>query len=224
MAPQERPRERLLRQGPASLKTGELLAILLRTGTKGSSAVDIAEKLLAQFGSLEALSRASVGEMARVKGVGQTKAIQLKAAFTLGARLSRSEAESRSVETPQDVYSLLGNEMRLLDYESIRVISVNTRLKCLAVDEVSRGTMSESLFHPREAFRHALARQAYAVILVHNHPSGDPSPSSADRKVTEMMQQAGKVLQIQVLDHIIIGAPRPGQPQAWFSFREQGVL
>lgn len=225
MAPQERPRERLLRQGPDSLKTSELIAILLRTGTKGSSAVDIAEKMLSLYGhSLEALSRASINELAKVKGVGQTKAIQLKAAFTLGARLSRSAAESRTVETPEDVYALLGEEMRLLEYESVRIISVNTKYKFLAVDEISRGTMNASVFHPREAFRHAIGRQAYAVILVHNHPSGDPTPSRADRDVTRQLKEAGSVLQIEVLDHIILGAPRPDQPQPWFSFRQQGIL
>src|SRR5882724_1750314 len=119
MAPQERPRERLLQLGATALKTAELLAILIRTGTKGFSAVQVGEQLLQKFNSLEALSRASIDEIARVKGVGPTKAIELKAAFTLGARLSRSEAESRSVETPQDVHALLGEEMRLLDYESI---------------------------------------------------------------------------------------------------------
>lgn len=225
MAPQERPRERLLKQGPDSLKTSELIAILLRTGTKGSSAVDIAEKMLGQHGnSLEALSRASINELAKIKGIGQTKAIQLKAAFTLGARLSRSSAESRSVETPEDVYSLLGEEMRLLDHESVRVISVNTRLKFLAVDEISNGTLNASVFHPRETFRHAIGRQAYGVILVHNHPSGDPSPSKADREITRQLKEAGDVLQIEVLDHIILGSPSPDRPQPWFSFRQCGVL
>lgn len=224
MAPQERPRERLLRQGAEALKTSELIAILLRTGMVGFSAIDIADKLLAQYGSLEALSRASVSDLAKTKGVGQTKAIQLKAAFTLGARLSRSEAESRTVESPDDVYALLGEEMRLLDYESVRIISLNTRYKFLAIDEVSRGTVSESLFHPREAFRHAMARQAHGVILVHNHPSGDPSPSTADRKVTQQLKAAGDLLQIEVHDHVILGAPRPNQPQPWFSFRQNGAL
>lgn len=225
MDPQERPRERLLKQGADSLKTSELIAILLRTGMKGASALDIAEKMLSQYGhSLEALSRASVNELAKIKAVGQTKAIQLKAAFTLGARLSRSSAETRTVETPEDVYALLGEEMRLLDYESVRVISVNTRYKFLAVDEISNGTLNSSVFHPREAFRHAIGRQAYGVILVHNHPSGDPTPSKADRDVTRQLKAAGDVLQIEVLDHIILGAPRPNQPQGWFSFRQQGLL
>ncbi len=220
--PQERPRERLLRLGAENLKTAELIAILLRTGMKGASAVDVAEKMPAQYGgSLEALSRASVQELARVKAVGRTKAIQLKAAFAIGARMSRSSAESRTVETPEDVYALLGEEMRQLDYESVRIISVNTRYKFLAVDEISRGTLNSSLFHPREAFRHAIGRNAYGVILVHNHPSGDPAPSKPDRDVTRQLCEAGNVLQIDVLDHIILGAPPPGRPPTWFRFRQK---
>jgi DNA repair protein RadC len=224
MAPQERPRERLQQRGAGALKTGELLAILLRTGTKGFSAIQVGEQLLKQFNSLESLSRASVDEIARVKGVGPAKAIQLKAAFALGARLSRTEAESRAVETPEDVYSLLGEEMRLLDYESIRVVSLNTKYKLLGIDEISRGTLNESLFHPREAFRPALARQAYAIILAHNHPSGNPAPSLADKQITRILKQAGDLLQVEVFDHIVLGAPHPNQPQPWFSFREHGLI
>lgn len=225
MPPEERPRERLLKQGASSLRIAELIAILLRTGTKGSSAIDIAEQMLSQYGgSLEALSRASVSELAKIKGVGQTKAIQLKAAFSIGTRLSRTEAESRSIDTPEAVFSLLGEEMRQLDHECVRVISLNTRYKLLAIDDVSHGTLSASLFHPREAYRHALARQACAVVLVHNHPSGDPTPSSDDRKITKQFVDAGDLLQIKVLDHIILGSPRPNQPQPWFSFRENGLI
>ncbi len=180
--------------------------------------------MLAHFGSLEALSRAPVGELMKIKGVGQAKAIELKAAFALAARLARSEAEARAVENSGDVAALLGEEMRLLDYESVRVICLNTRHRVLAVEEVTRGTLNESLFHPREAFRPALARQAHAVILVHNHPSGSPSPSDADLAVTRQMKQAGEVLQIELLDHVILGAPRAGDSRNFFSFKDEGLL
>ncbi len=220
----DRPRERLLNQGANALKTSELLAILLRTGTTERPVLDLAEFLLTHFGSLEALSRAPVGELARIKGIGQAKAIGLKAAFALAARLARSEAEARPVNTSEDVARLLGEEMRLLDYESVRVICLNTQSKVLAVEEVTRGTLNESLFHPREAFRPALARQAHAVILVHNHPSGDPRPSDADMHVTRRMRQAGELLQIEVLDHVILGAPRNGTDKNFFSFRDEGML
>src|ERR1700722_7739951 len=220
----ERPRERLLNQGANALKTAELLAILLRTGTSGRPVLDLADFLLTHFGSLEALSRAPVGELAKIKGVGQAKAIGLKAAFALAARLARSEAEARAVETPEDIARLLGEEMRLLDYESVRVICLNTKHKVLAVEEVTRGTLNESLFHPREAFRPALARQAHAVILVHNHPSGNTQPSEADKQVTRRMKDAGELLQIELLDHVILGAPRAGDDKNYFSFKNEGLL
>jgi DNA repair protein RadC len=196
----------------------------LRTGTSGRPVLDLADFLLTHFGSLEALSRASVGELAKVKGVGQAKAIGLKAAFALAARLARSEAEARAVETPEDIARLLGEEMRLLDYESVRVICLNTKHRVLAVEEVTRGTLNESLFHPREAFRPALARQAHAVILVHNHPSGNPQPSDADLHVTRRMKEAGELLQIELLDHVILGAPRGGVEKNYFSFKNEGLL
>ena len=201
-----------------------MLAILLRTGTTERPVLELAEFLLSHFGSLEALSRAPVGELARVKGIGHAKAIGLKATFALAARLARSEAEARSIETAEDVALLLGEEMRLLDYESVRVICLNTKHKVLAVEEITRGTLNESLFHPREAFRPALARQAHAVILVHNHPSGNPQPSDADFQVTRRLKQAGEVLQIEVLDHVILGAPRAGNERNFFSFKTEGVL
>jgi DNA repair protein RadC len=224
LPPEERPRERLLNQGANALKTAELLAILLRTGTKERPVLELAEFLLNHFGSLEALSRAPVGELARIKGIGQAKAIGLKASFALAARLARSEAEARTVSTPGDVAQLLGEEMRLLDYESVRVICLNTRHRVLAVEEVTRGTLSESLFHPREAFRPALVRQAYAVILVHNHPSGNPQPSKADLEITRQMKAAGELLQIELLDHIILGAPQAGEEKSYFSFKDKGLL
>ena len=224
LPPAERPRERLLNQGANALKTAELLAILLRTGTTERPVLELAEFLLTHFGSLEALSRAPVGELARIKGIGQAKAIGLKAAFALAARLARSEAEARAIENADDIARLLGEEMRLLDYESVRVICLNTKHKVLAVEEVTRGTLNESLFHPREAFRPALARQAHAVILVHNHPSGNAEPSDADVQVTRRMKQAGELLQIELLDHVILGAPGAGQEKNYFSFKNEGLL
>src|ERR1700728_4166567 len=222
--PAERPRERLLNKGADALKTAELLAILLRTGTTARPVLDLAEFLLTHFGSLEALSRAPVGELVKIKGIGQAKAIGLKAAFALAARLARSEAEARPIDSAEDVARLLGEEMRLLDYESVRVICLNTKHMVLAVEEVTRGTLSESLFHPREAFRPALARQAHAVILVHNHPSGNPEPSDADLAVTRRMKEAGQLLQVELLDHVILGAPRASDGRAYFSFKNEGLL
>jgi DNA repair protein RadC len=220
----ERPRERLLNQGANALKTAELLAILLRTGTAGRPVLDLADFLLTHFGSLEALSRAPVGELAKIKGVGQAKAIGLKAAFALAARLARSEAEARAIEGADDVARLLGEEMRLLDFESVRVICLNTKHMVLAVEEVTRGTLNESLFHPREALRPAIARQAHAIILVHNHPSGNTRPSDADLHVTRGMKAAAAVMQIELLDHVILGAPSKENEKGFFSFKNEGLL
>lgn len=224
MAAEERPRERLLRQGASALKNSELIAILLRTGTKGVSVIQVAELMLQRFGTLELLARAEVGDLAKIKGIGQAKAIELKAAFTLGARLSRSLAEARAIDNPEDVHALMGEEMRLLGYESLRVILLNTKQKILGIEEVTRGTVNESIFHPREVLRPAIARQAYAFVLVHNHPSGDPTPSNADRKVTHMLKQASDIMSIKFMDHIIIGAPRGADTRPYFSFREFGLL
>jgi DNA repair protein RadC len=196
----------------------------LRTGTTGRPVLDLADFLLTHFGSLEALSRAPIGELAKIKGIGQAKAIGLKAAFALAARLARTEAEARAIETADDIARLLGEEMRLLDYESVRVICLNTKHMVLAVEEVTRGTLNESLFHPREALRPAIARQAHAIILVHNHPSGNPQPSDADLHVTRRMKEAGALLQIELLDHVILGAPSKDNAKSFFSFKNEGLL
>jgi DNA repair protein RadC len=224
LPPDERPRERLVKLGPKSLSTAELLAILLRTGVKNRPVMDLAHFLLNHFGSLEALSRASVEDLSRIKGVGPAKAIGLKAAFALAARLALMDAETRSIDQPEDVARLLGEEMRLLDFESVRVLCLNTKHKLLAIEEISRGLLNQSLFHPREAFRPAIARQAHAIVLVHNHPSGDPTPSASDVEVTKCLVKAGEILRIEVLDHVILGAPRPGKSEAFFSFKNAGMI
>ena len=191
--------------------------------TKVAKQSPIVEDEQGQLRARSGISREVVAELSKIKGVGQAKAIGLKAAFALAARLARSEAEARSIETPEDIARLLGEEMRLLDYESVRVICLNTKHMVLAVEEVTRGTLNESLFHPREAFRPALARQAHAVILVHNHPSGNPQPSDADLHVTRRMKEAGTLLQIELLDHVILGAPRAENEKGFFSFKNEGV-
>ena len=139
--------------------------------------------------------------------------------------MNRTGAEACPIESAEDIARLLGDEMRLLDYESVRVVCLNTKHKVLAVEEVTRGTLNESLFHPREAFRPALTRQAHAVILVHNHPSGDPQPSDADLHVTRQMKQAGELLRVELLDHVILGAPqKDGAGRSYFSFKDGGLL
>lgn len=221
---EERPRERLVEQGAEALRSAELLAILLRTGTKGCSAIRIGEELLQRFGTLEGLSRAEVAELASLHGVGKAKAVQIKAAFALGLRLQKSQTASLAIRIPTDVVSLLGEEMRQLPYESLRIIVLNTKHAVITVQEVSRGLLNESLFHPREAFHPAIVHRGYGVILVHNHPSGDPTPSGADIQVTRQMKEAGELLQIPLIDHVILGTKSERYADGCYSFKEYGRL
>lgn len=183
----ERPRERLTKLGADALSESELIAILLRTGVKGANAVDVARQLLLKFQTLGALARCSVKEIASVKGVGPTKAVQLAAAFGLGRRLAREAAVRLKIDNPGIVRELLGAEMRALHRESLRAILLDTKFHLLRIEEISLGSLNESIAHPREIFRPALIHAAYAFILVHNHPSGDPTPSNADRQLTRRL-------------------------------------
>jgi DNA repair protein RadC len=219
----ERPRERLSRLGVGALSNAELIAILLRTGRRGANAVDLAQQLLERYKSLNGLARCSVAELAVVKGIGPAKAVQLAAAFGLAARTAQENIANQRVDTPQIVCDLLGPELRALRKESLRILLLDTRYQLIRQEEISLGTMNESLAHPREIFRPALVHSAYAVIVAHNHPSGDPTPSEADHRLTRRLAEAAGLLQITLLDHIIIGSPQPGRA-AYFSFKEAGVL
>ena len=220
---QDRPREKLLARGIDSLTDAEILAILLRTGISGKNAVALAQDLIAQYGSLTQLARAPAHELAGHRGIGQAKAVQLAAAFGLGARLAREQAFGGVLDTPELIYQLLWQEFRLLDRESLRVVLLDTRYRLIAVREVSRGTLNESLAHPREIFKPAITHSAYAFVLAHNHPSGDPSPSDADLRLTRKVREAACLLQIQMLDHLICGIAGNGKP-GYFSFKEAGLL
>jgi DNA repair protein RadC len=220
---QDRPREKLAALGAAALTDSELIAILLRTGLPGANAVDVARQLLQRFGSLAVLARCTVAELAEIKGVGPAKAVQLAAAFGLAARLAREPFEKQPMDAPAQIYGLLGAELQALHQESLRLVLLDTKLRLMRVEEVSMGTLTETSAHPREIFRPAIIHAAYAIVLVHNHPSGDPSPSSADHRLTGRLAEAAKLMQIVLLDHIIIGSPDGGR-LPWFSFREIGVL
>ena len=220
---QERPREKLAAHGAAALSDSELIAILLRTGIPGANAVDIGRQLILQFGSLAALARASLAELAKTKGVGRTKAVQLAAAFGLASRLAKESLTDIPLDTPAKIFELLGAEMRQLGKESLRVVLLDSKLRLLCVEQVSLGSLNECLAHPREILRPAVLHNAFAFILVHNHPSGDPSPSDADRRVTMRMAEAAKMLQINFFDHVILGSPS-AERAPYFSFREAGVI
>ncbi|HEY2711270.1 MAG TPA: DNA repair protein RadC [Chthoniobacterales bacterium] len=219
----ERPREKLAGQGASTLSDAELIAILLRTGRQGANAVDVARQLIKEFGSLGTLSRCSVREMARIKGIGLAKATQLAAAFGLGQRLAKENRTGKKIETPEAIYELLSAEMQALHKESLRVVLLDTRYHLMRVEDVSLGSLNESIAHPRDVFRPALIYAAFAVIVVHNHPSGDPSPSQADQSLTRRLREAAELLQIKLLDHVIIGAPAQDR-LPYFSFKEMGVL
>ena len=219
----DRPREKLAAHGASSLSDSELIAILLRTGKVGANAIDVARDLLKQHGSLRELSRCGVDELAMISGVGFAKAVQLAAAFDLGNRLAREPLANQKIDSPELVDQLLGSEMRMLRTEEMRAILLDTRYRLIRVEEISSGTVNESIAHPREIFRPAVIASAYAVIVVHNHPSGDPSPSQADHSLTRRLAEAAELMQIKLLDHLIIGA-KSNNGTGYFSFKEAGVL
>jgi len=221
----ERPRERLMELGADALRNAELIAILLRTGMKGVSAIHIAEQLLQKFSTLENLSRANIAEIRQIKGIGRDKAIALKSAFTLARRMAQElRGEAPLLDTPDRVADLLREDNRVYDVETFQVLLVNTRRKLISIERISKGTLDTILVHPREVFRHAIAANAAGVILVHNHPSGDPSPSDADIKVTRDLIRAGQLLRIEVLDHVILGRSTEERPKDFMSLRELGYF
>ncbi len=179
--------------------------------------------MLERYKTLNELSRCSVKEISKIKGIKGVKAIELVAAFKLGHRIAEEQFAQEKIDTPELVYNLLGAEMRALRNESLRVLLLDTRYHLIGREEVSSGSVNESIAHPREVFRPAIIASAYAVIVAHNHPSGDPAPSQADHGLTRRLSEAAELLQIKLLDHVIIGAPAEGR-QPYFSFKEAGVL
>jgi len=219
----DRPRERLTSSGAASLSDSELLAIFIRTGVNGLNAIEVASELIRRHGSLEALSRCSAREISGIRGIGAAKAAELCAAFELGKRLARERSGRMRLDTPEAIYETVAPDLQSLNQESLRVLLLDTKLQLLRIEEVSRGSLNESIAHPREILRPALIYSAYGVVLVHNHPSGDPSPSEADRRMTVRLREAAELLQIRFLDHLVIGSPQTGR-SPYFSFRENGIL
>ncbi len=221
----ERPRERLAAEGPDKLKNSEFIAILLRTGTRGASALEIGGELIARFGTLDHLSRASIKDLCAVKGIGRDKAVTLVAAFSLARQMAKEiRQESPTLDTPERIADLLREENRAYEVENFQVILLNTRRKLIRVEKISQGTLDTILVHPREVFKPAIAASAAAVVLAHNHPSGDPTPSEADIKVTRDLIRAGQLLKIDVLDHVILGRASQERPRDYISLRELGYF
>ncbi|BCU75630.1 hypothetical protein llg_03450 [Luteolibacter sp. LG18] len=219
----ERPREKLAHFGPTALDNAELLALFIRTGTKGRSAIQIGRELLQKYGSIGALGRMPVTALAKEKGLGLAKASQLAAAFELGARVAREQVHQTALDSPDRIYDFLGPQLGHQTQEHLVVLLVDTRLHHAGTVSISMGTVNETIAHPRDILRPVLTHGAYGFILAHNHPSGDPRPSRADETMTRRIQEAAELMQLRFLDHVIIGRPSPVR-QAWFSFREAGVI
>jgi len=222
----ERPRERLVALGPDKLKDAELLAILLRTGTRERPVTELAASLLRTFEhSLSRIARASPEELRQIPGIGADKAATLKAAFELARRMSRETlGEAALLDTPERVADFLREEFRQLEVETFHLLMVNTRRRLIASERLSQGTLDTLLVHPRDVFRRAITANAAAVLLAHNHPSGDPTPSEADIRVTRDLIRAGQLLKIEVLDHIILGRRTVERPRDYVSLRELGYF
>ncbi len=221
----ERPRERLAANGADALSNAELIAILLRTGLKGTNAVEVGKQLLVRFGSLQELARASVDDLRQVRGIGRDKAVTLVAAFALAQRMARElQEESPLLDNPANVVRLLRARNLVKEVETLQVLLLNTRRRLIRVEEVTDGTIDTLLVHAREVFKAAISANASAIVLAHNHPSGDPTPSEADIKVTRDLIRAGQVLKIDVLDHVILGRATPERAKDFSSLRELGYF
>ena len=215
---EERPRERLARLGPQSLTTAELLAILLRVGMVGESAVQVGQRLLQTFGGISGLHRASLDELRNQKGVKLAKAAQIKAAIELGRRLVLEAPEERpAIHSPAEAAELVQYEMCALEQEELRVLLLDTRNRLQHIETVYRGSVNSSQVRVAEIFKAAIRRNATNLIVIHNHPSGDPTPSPDDIAITRTLLQAGELLDVKLLDHIIVGSGR------FVSMKERGL-
>lgn len=214
---EERPRERLIRLGPTALSNAELIAIIMRTGNKNENVLDLANRLLANY-DLKSLSQVSVGELKKIFGIKDAKACQIVAAFELGRR-SLSYIEPRqSVRNPRDIVNLLMLRLQNLKKEFLMGVYLDSKSRIIKYETISVGGLNTSTVHPREVFRTAVSEAAAAVILVHNHPSGDPTPSKEDIELTTNLMEAGDIMGIEILDHIIIGGRK------YFSLKERNVI
>ncbi len=214
----ERPRERLLHYGAGALSTSELLAIILRVGTSGENVVRVAETLLARHDGLPGMAQATIQELCQDKGVGEAKAIQIKAALELGRRLLVAAPHERpQIRQPADAANLLMAEMSLLSQEHLRTVLLDTRNRVISMPTLYVGSLNAASVRVGEVFREAIRANSAAMILIHNHPSGDPTPSPEDVQVTRQIVEAGSLLNIDVLDHLIIGRQR------FVSLKERGL-
>lgn len=215
----ERPRERFIQNGPESLSNHELLALMLRTGTKEESVLQLSNRLLTHFEGLRLLKDATLDEMTSIKGIGMAKAIQVLAAVEIGRRISSLSYDDRFViRSPEDGAKYVMNDMRFLSQEHFVCLYLNTKNQVLHKQTIFIGSLNASIVHPREVFKEAFRRSAASIICIHNHPSGDPAPSREDIEVTKRLAECGKIIGIDVLDHLIIGENK------YVSLKEKGYL
>lgn len=225
MPENDRPRERLLRLGPQALSDAELLALFINTGTQGENALQIGQRLLRDYKSLRDLSRLEPAVLSKIKALGPAKTAKLAAAFELGRRAAQEPAQRETIlDSPQRIYEYIGPEMQALGHESVRIILLNTKLAVVRSEEVFRGSLNECVAQPRDLLRKVLIHNALSYILVHNHPSGDPTPSKADCSITRRLKEASELTGLILQDHLIIGAPSASRTVPYFSFREHGMM
>jgi DNA repair protein RadC len=215
--PDNRPQERFLRSGKEALSPAELLALILRTGTPNLNILDTCNGLISKYG-LERLADLSLKELQKTPGIGQTKAMQIVAIFELNRRLHFTRNMNRKVQGARDVFEYMKGRIPDETREHLFILFLSTKNQILRHETITIGTLTASLIHPREIFKAAIRESAHSIILVHNHPSGDVQPSNADRQVTAILKQAGDLLQIELLDHVIVGC------EDWFSFRDHSLL
>jgi DNA repair protein RadC len=221
---EDRPRERLLRLGAEALSDAELIGIFINTGLPGENAVQMAQRLIRDHGGLRQLSRASGATLQTMKGLGEAKAATLAAAFELGRRAVQEKLKEEPMSSPEIVYELMAHRMQALDHEQVHVLLLNTRMGLLRSDCVFRGGLASTPAMPREILRAALQNNAWGITVVHNHPSGDPTPSTADRQFTRKLDEACTSIGIALVDHVIIGHPSQERELPWFSFHAAGLL
>jgi DNA repair protein RadC len=215
----ERPRERLIKLGSEALSAQELLALIIARGIPGKSVMNIAQELLSKFGNIKKVSEATIEQLCEIRGIGAAKAAQIKACFEIGKRGElEPEPKKYDIQNPQAIVKVIRASIKDKAKEHFKLAILDSRNKIIDITNVSVGTLNANLAHPREIFKDALSHNAAAVILCHNHPSGDPEPSEDDIKITKQLVEAGKILGIEVLDHIIISS------HGFFSFKEKGLL
>ena len=226
MPAQLRPREEFDRVGAENVSDAVLLALILRTGTKGMNVVEVSQRLLSAFGSLTALAKVSVKDLQAIDSIGPVKAQMIKAAMELAQRLTReSVGESPIVITPEQAAAVLRERARVLQHEVFWALMLDTKNRLIGEPkQISQGTLNSSLVHPRELFKKAVESSCAAIILAHNHPSGDPTPSSEDIKITKQLIGAGEVMGIRILDHIVIGHRKHNSNTDFLSLRETGLV